>query len=100
MVIFNVQDLSLKSFPFTAFAQQINVSEKLHFQFLESRSETGLTASARHIEREISRRKSHPLRLRRSRKNLSDFIISFDVSDRIGSGGFTDRLLIQQSNSF
>src|SRR6185369_17592160 len=92
------QNLRFESCAFTFFADQLDISEKLHFHDDGAVALTGFAAASRHIERKMPGRKPAFVRLRSRRKQLTNPVECLYISHWIRPRGPSNRRLVHQNN--
>jgi len=76
----------------------MHISQELHFNNLFALSFAGIAPSTINIKRKMLGLKTTHFAQWLFGKQLPDFIISFDVCYRIGTGRFANRILIHHLN--
>ena len=92
------QCVALEALAVATFTLQDQIGHELHFYRNGTFTLTFFASSAFRVEREVSGRVSQLLGQRLVGIQLADFIVSLDVCDRIASGGFADRVLVDELN--
>ena len=93
-IVFNVQNTALEPRTLAFITDQFHIGQKLHFHRHRAIALTRFTASARHVEREMTRRITAPFRCGRGGKQAADHIKALDIRDRVGSRSASDGSLV------
>src|SRR5579883_289367 len=95
-LITDAEHLWLVAGPLAVFADQLHVSQKLHFNRNRAVALAGFTASTWYVEREVPGVETALLRLRQRSKQVADGVKRFDIRDGVGSWCPPDGRLIHQ----